>query len=103
MMLTCLAASVGGGLYLATRSQGHVNGTRAEAHDALYRHVLAFDPPRPAMPVRRTVYEDGEGYLLIIEGRTQTYEYAFKLSRVMFDSAPATAPPPAPAAPPFTG
>ncbi|MZD09806.1 hypothetical protein GTW43_32695 [Streptomyces sp. SID5785] len=100
-----------GGLYLATRSQGHVTGTRTQARDALYRHVLAFAPPRPSIPVRRTVYEDGDGYLVIIEGRMQTYEYAFRLCRVVTDTEPGAAPPaappvyapPPPAAPPLGG
>ncbi|QNS07821.1 hypothetical protein [Streptomyces xanthii] len=110
LMMSCQHANPTG-LYKQTRAEGHVTGTRAEAREALHRHVLAFDPARPAMPVRRVIYEDGEGYLVIIQGRTQTYQYEFKLCRVVLDSQPNAAPPaappmfspPPPAAPPSAG
>ncbi|MFI7011830.1 hypothetical protein [Streptomyces sp. NPDC050145] len=110
LMMTCLHGGAGG-LRKQTRAEGHVTGTRAEAREALHRHVLAFDPARPAMPVRRVVYEEGEGYLVIIEGQTMTYQYAFKLCRVVLDTNPDAAPPaappqyapPPPAAPPYGG
>ncbi|MET9494769.1 hypothetical protein [Streptomyces sp. NPDC006552] len=107
LMLTCLGGGLGG-VRMVTRPVGHVTGTRQEARDALYRHVLSFELKHPANPQRRTVYEQDEGYLLIAVGLTQTFEYAFHLARVVHDSRPdlplappqPTAPPP-PVAPPY--
>ncbi|WP_338702828.1 hypothetical protein V2W30_36195 [Streptomyces sp. Q6] len=102
LMMSCLHGGVGGP-HWGTRAAGHVSGTRREARDALHRHVLAFEPRKPLNLVRRTVYEEGEGYLVIAEGMTQTFEYRFTLSRVVHDTAqqPAVpAVPPPPLAPP---
>ncbi|MFI6873755.1 hypothetical protein ACIBL6_09975 [Streptomyces sp. NPDC050400] len=90
-----------GGVRWATRSVGHVIGTRQEAAQALHRHVLAFEPKHPLNVVRRTVYEDGDGYLVIAEGLTQTFEYGFRLSRVVHDTRPDAPPQPAAPPPPF--
>ncbi|WP_394428612.1 hypothetical protein [Streptomyces sp. SGAir0957] len=106
LMMTCLGGGLGG-VRMVTRPAGHVSGTRAEAHDALRRHVLAFAPRHPANLQRRTVYEHGDGYLVLAEGLTQTFEYEFHLARVVHDTRPdmpvvppqPVAPPP-PAAPP---
>ena len=107
LMMSCLGGGLGG-VRMVTRPVGHVSGTRSEAADALYRHVLAFEPRHPLNLVRRTVYEDGDGFLVIAEGMTQTFEYEFKLARVVHDTRPAApvvppqpfAPPP-PVAPPY--
>ncbi|MEV3856439.1 hypothetical protein AB0J38_19195 [Streptomyces sp. NPDC050095] len=100
LMMSCLGGGLGG-VRMTTRPVGHVTGTRAEAREALHRHVLGFEPRHPLNLERRTVYESGEGYLVIAEGLTQTFEYEFKLARVVHDTRPA-APvvPPQPLAPP---
>ncbi|WP_164300181.1 hypothetical protein [Streptomyces sp. SID14478] len=100
LMLSCLGGGVGG-VRMTTRPVGHVTGTRREAGDALLRHVSSFEPRHPLNLVRRTVYEQGDGYLVIAEGMTQTFEYAFRLARVVHDTRPdLPMAPPQPAAPP---
>jgi hypothetical protein len=101
LMLVCLGGGLGG-VRMVTRPVGHVTGTRQEAREALHRHVLSFEPRHPANLMRRTVYEQGEGYLVLAEGFTQTFEYEFRLARVVHDTRPdMPAVPPPPVAPPY--
>ncbi|MEV1026366.1 hypothetical protein [Streptomyces sp. NPDC050264] len=108
LMMAALGGGLGG-VRMVTRAVGHVSGTRREAREALHRHVLAFEPKHPLNLQRRTVYEHGDdGYLVIAEGMTQTFEYEFTLARVVHDTRPdmpvvppqPMAPPP-PVAPPY--
>ncbi|MGO4461555.1 hypothetical protein AB4039_30310 [Streptomyces sp. M-16] len=73
---------------------GHVEGTGEEALAALRERVDAFDPGLFRKVVRRVVYREGDGFLVVVEPRFGLpHHYRFKAVEVVSDSAP---PPPEP-------
>ncbi len=76
---------------------GHVDGTREEALTALRERVDRFDPSVFHTVKRRRLYGDGDGFMLLVEGRfARAWHYRFKLAELLEDSARPPAPPPPP-------
>ncbi|KJY24613.1 hypothetical protein VR44_34860 [Streptomyces katrae] len=73
---------------------GHVDGTREEALTALRERVDRFDPSVFYTVKRRRLYGDGDGFMLLVEGRfARAWHYRFKLAELLEDSAPPPPPP----------
>ncbi|MFF4365500.1 hypothetical protein [Streptomyces sp. NPDC001594] len=74
---------------------GHVDGTRQDALAALRARADGFDPALFTKVTRRRLYGDGDGFMLLVEGRfARAWHYRFKLAELLEDSAPP--PPPRP-------
>ncbi|MEU3408494.1 hypothetical protein ABZ766_31705 [Streptomyces sp. NPDC006670] len=72
----------------------HVDGTREEARAALRARADSFDPALFTKVTRRRLYGDGDGFMLLVEGRfARAWHYRFKLAELLEDSAPPPAPP----------
>ncbi|MFD6471608.1 hypothetical protein [Streptomyces goshikiensis] len=76
---------------------GHVDGTREEAFAELRRRAEVFEPAHPANVKRRVLYQQGEGFLLVLDGMWDVFHCRFTVAEQLYDSAaPAPAPAPAP-------
>lgn len=84
----------GHGLAWSVTVLGHVDGTREEALTALRARADAFDPALFTKVNRRRLYGDGDGFMLLMEGRfARAWHYRFKLAELLEDSAPPPPPP----------
>ncbi|AEN08214.1 MULTISPECIES: hypothetical protein [unclassified Streptomyces] len=76
---------------------GHVDGTRQEALDVLRARAERFEPHHPANPERRELYQEAEGFLLVVKGFWRTFHCRFRVAEQLYDSHPPE--PPAAASP----
>ncbi|MFJ3922700.1 hypothetical protein [Streptomyces sp. NPDC090022] len=71
------------------RVVGHVDGTREEALAELRRRAECFDPERPGRVVRRRLYRDRDGFLLVLESKwSAVFHFRFMVAEELYDSAP---------------
>ncbi|MCT2591269.1 hypothetical protein LHJ74_15370 [Streptomyces sp. N2-109] len=66
---------------------GHMDGTREEAMKALRGRAERYTPTHPSSPRRRLLYENTDGFLLVVEGATQDFHCRFTLATLLSDSA----------------
>ncbi|WP_137992902.1 hypothetical protein [Streptomyces vilmorinianum] len=64
----------------------HVTGTREEAMEVLRERARYFQPMHPAKDRRRVLYQDGDGFLLILDGVWQTFHCRFTVAELLYDS-----------------
>ncbi|MFH7598811.1 hypothetical protein WDV06_27500 [Streptomyces racemochromogenes] len=87
----------GHGLAWSLSVLGHVEGTREEAQAALRERADRFDPALFSKVTRRRLYGDGDGFMLLVEGRlARAWHYRFRIAELLEDSAPPPPPPPEP-------
>lgn len=55
---------------------------RADAVAAARRQAFEFQPPDPAMPRLRQVFEDDDGFLTIIDGAVSTFHFRTRVMRL---------------------
>ncbi|MGW0787812.1 hypothetical protein ACWD04_06070 [Streptomyces sp. NPDC002911] len=80
---------------------GHVEGTHEEALAALRLRAERFAPFHPAEPGRRELYQEANGFLLVVHGFWQPFHCRFSVAEQLYDSAapePVAKHPDAPAA-----
>ncbi|MFE5078615.1 hypothetical protein [Streptomyces halstedii] len=70
----------------------HVDGTRQEALDVLRARAERFQPFHPANPERRFLYQEAEGFLLVVKGVWRTFHCRFRVAEQVYDSDPPEAP-----------
>ncbi|WP_326696058.1 hypothetical protein OG909_01210 [Streptomyces sp. NBC_01754] len=75
----------------------HVDGTREEALDVLRARAERFEPFHPSNPGRRVLYQEAEGFLLVVKGVWRSFHCRFKVAEQLSDSHPPE--PPADASP----
>ncbi|WP_371619733.1 hypothetical protein [Streptomyces sp. NBC_00454] len=77
---------------------GHVDGTREDALAALRARAERYEPEHPYNVERRALYQERDGFLLVLDGIWQVFHCRFTVAEELFDSA--QPPPPAPEAAP---
>ncbi|WP_052682061.1 hypothetical protein [Saccharothrix sp. ST-888] len=70
----------------APRVLTEVEGTREQAVAALKQLVPGYIPDHPMMAKQRTLYRDGDSYLLASRGAMRTFHCVFKVWEVLWDS-----------------
>ncbi|WP_405802884.1 hypothetical protein OG291_30975 [Streptomyces halstedii] len=70
----------------------HVDGTRQEALDVLRARAERFQPFHPANPERRFLYQEAEGFLLVVKGVWRTFHCRFRVAEQVYDSDPPETP-----------
>lgn len=65
----------------------HLTGTREQAMHALRLRAQNHRPGQPAMARRRLLYQDTDGFLLVVQGATQTFHSRFTLATLLHDTA----------------
>jgi hypothetical protein len=65
---------------------GEVRGTREEALRELEAHAQRYRPQHPFSPQRSRVFRDGDGFLMVVEGRTETFHTRFSVGELIHDS-----------------
>ncbi|MFE4694812.1 hypothetical protein ACFRH6_32755 [Streptomyces sp. NPDC056749] len=68
----------------------HVEGSRDEALAALRVRAERFEPVHPANPKSRRLYQQADGYLLVVEGVWQPWHCRFTVAEQLYDSAAAS-------------
>ncbi|MDH6125662.1 hypothetical protein [Kitasatospora sp. GP82] len=78
----------GAGQYMtwSPRVLTEVEGTREEAVAALKQLVPGYTPRHPMSSRQRTLYRDGDSYLLVSQGQRRTFHTVFKVWEVLWDS-----------------
>ncbi|MEV4876734.1 hypothetical protein [Streptomyces cyaneofuscatus] len=84
-----------------------VDGTREEALEVLRQRAEVYEPVHPASPKRRRLYQERDGFVLVLDGAWQSFHCRFTVMEELYDSAapepepePRTAPEPEPVQPP---
>ncbi|MDJ0382563.1 hypothetical protein [Streptomyces sp. G-G2] len=70
----------------AVQVLGHVDGTRAEALAELRRQADTFRPQHPMKVRRRVLYQDGDGFLAVLDGSWQIFHCRFTLAEQLSDT-----------------
>ncbi|MCT2591268.1 hypothetical protein LHJ74_15365 [Streptomyces sp. N2-109] len=72
--------------FWASRVLGQVEGTREEAMTVLRAEALQFKPKHPKSVLRRRLFQDADGFLMLLEGATQDFHCRFTLSELVYDT-----------------
>ncbi|WP_443065844.1 hypothetical protein [Streptomyces sp. NBC_00503] len=67
---------------------GHVEGTREDALAALRARAQTYEPAHPYNVKRRVLYQERDGFLLVLDGVWQTYHCRLTVAEELSDSAP---------------
>ncbi|MFJ3704115.1 MULTISPECIES: hypothetical protein [Streptomyces] len=65
----------------------HVEGSREEALAALRVRAERFEPVHPSNPKSRRLYQEADGFLLVVEGVWQPWHCRFTVAEQLYDSA----------------
>ncbi|GAA0690935.1 hypothetical protein GCM10010193_51650 [Kitasatospora atroaurantiaca] len=68
------------------RVLAEIEGTREDAVAELKRIVPDFTPTHPMTAKQRTLYRDGDRYLLVSRGAMHTYHCVFRVWEMLWDS-----------------
>ncbi|GAA2247608.1 hypothetical protein GCM10010430_32390 [Kitasatospora cystarginea] len=70
----------------APRVLTEVEGTREQAMAELKKLAPGYTPNHPMMAKQRTLYRDGDTYLLVSRGVTRAFHTVFRVWEVLWDS-----------------
>ncbi|WP_232675847.1 hypothetical protein [Nocardioides sp. R-C-SC26] len=65
----------------------HDHATREEAMRTALQQAWEFDPPDPVMPQGRRVYQDGDGFLVVVDGAMSRFHFAVRVLRFLGESS----------------
>jgi hypothetical protein len=61
----------------------HVEGTREDALVELERRARRHTPEHPRSPKRRRLFQEGDGFLLVIDGAWQSFSRRFTVAELL--------------------